>query len=103
MVGDACCDRLRAEVERRCPDHPDRLDCPDAALVYLAKFDEYVRPSRDGGSAGQVLTRCPFCGGRLPESRRDAWFDALEERGLSPWGTALPGEFESDRWWRGRR
>lgn len=97
-----CCEQLRAQVERRCPEHADLMDCPDAAVVYLGKFDEYVQPAADRESRGEVLTRCPFCGSALPASRRDAWFDALEERGLSPWGDQLPAEFESDRWWRGR-
>jgi hypothetical protein len=97
-----CCEQMRAELELRCAEHADRLDCPDAIVVYLPKFDEHVRPAADGEGRGQVLTACPYCGQALPPSRRDAWFDALEARGHSPWGEKLPAEFESDRWWRGR-
>jgi hypothetical protein len=37
-------------------------------------------------------------GARLPESQRDRWFDQMERRGIDPWTTDVPAEFQDDRW-----
>jgi hypothetical protein len=36
-----CCERMQAQVEQRCPDHPDRHDCPDALISHVSKYREY--------------------------------------------------------------
>jgi len=70
------------------------------AISYEPRFDEYTIPS---GGAQQRLFYCPFCGDRLPESRRDQWFDELEARGVvDPWHDELPIAYSSDEWWRHR-
>ncbi|MET7424199.1 hypothetical protein [Dactylosporangium sp. NPDC005555] len=74
-------------------------DDPDVVVVYDAKFDEYGLPVRDGGASMVVIGYCPWCGGRLPASRRDAWFDAVEGLGLDAWEDEVPGEFRGDGWW----
>ncbi len=68
------------------------------AVSYDPRFDEYTIPSGDGL---QQLSYCPFCGERLPESKRDQWFEQLEARGVAdPWREALPAEYHSDAWWK---
>lgn len=44
------------------------------------------------GSSGLLMDYCPFCGQRLPESLRDAWFDRLDELGLEPEDDEIPAE-----------
>ena len=55
-----CCDMMRYYV-----DHEDRV------IYYWARFDEYLVPVHDGGSSGIQMRFCPWCGARLPVSKRD--------------------------------
>jgi hypothetical protein len=66
-----CCETMRREVERRCEEHPDRFDCPDALIAYSPRFHEYGIIIHDGGSSVSRIEFCPWCGSRLPESLRD--------------------------------
>lgn len=55
-----CCEMMRYYI-----DHEDRV------IYYWARFDEYLVPVHDGGSSGIQMTFCPWCGVRLPVSKRD--------------------------------
>lgn len=77
----------------------DPWDDPDVVVVYTAKFDEYGLPVKDGGTSMVVIGYCPWCGARLPQSKRDAWFDEMERLGLDPWEDELPEQYHSDAWW----
>ena len=57
----------------------------DRAVFYSAEFEEYAIPVRDGGSSGLVMSFCPWCGQRLPESTREQWFQKKERAGEDPW------------------
>ncbi|GAA3293073.1 hypothetical protein Dvina_43700 [Dactylosporangium vinaceum] len=90
---------MRAQLEREPDDDLDPWDDPDVVVVYMPRFDEYGLPIRDGGTSMVVIGYCPWCGARLPESRRDAWFDEMDRLGLDPWEDELPEEFQTDAWW----
>lgn len=55
-----CCDMMRYYIE-----HEDRV------IYYWARFDEYLVPVHDGGTSGIQMKFCPWCGTRLPISKRD--------------------------------
>ncbi len=63
--------------------HADKFSCADAAVDFIAKFREYGIIVRDGGSH-IVISYCPWCGARLPDSQRDRWYDELERHGIDP-------------------
>ena len=65
------------------------------SVHYDSRFDTYWISA---GSAQQCLFYCPWCGEKLPASKRDAWFDAVEALGLDPWEGEVPEEFQSDAW-----
>lgn len=67
------------------------------SVRYDSRFDEYWVPA---GSAQQALFYCPWCGEKLPASKRDDWFDAIEALGLDPWHDDVPEAFQSDAWRR---
>ncbi|MGN7158827.1 DUF6980 family protein [Sphingomonas sp. SAFR-052] len=67
------------------------------SVQYDSRFDEYWVAA---GSAQQCLFYCPWCGQKLPPSKRDEWFDAIERLGLDPWADEVPEDFQSDAWWR---
>ncbi len=47
------------------------------------------------------MSACPWCGRRLPDSKRERWFAELEKLGVdSPLVDKLPAPFDSDQWYR---
>ncbi len=94
-----CCNEMGLSLAHDCGQHADPFDCADTALVYNEVFDEYGMPVRDGGMSYLVVSHCPWCGARLPQSRRDAWFDAVEASGLDPDDAeALPARYLTAAW-----
>ena len=78
---------------------------PDHMIYYSRQFDEYGIIIHDGGSSYItyiIIRHCPWCGKKLPESKRDLWFDELEKLGIdSPLiSKNIPIDFQSDAWWR---
>jgi hypothetical protein len=98
-----CCADMAGALAYDCPQHDNPFDCPDALLYYAPQLDEYGLIVHDGSGTYVLIDACPWCGTRLPESRRDAWFDALEALGLAPLGDDIPEDFKSDLWWRKRQ
>jgi hypothetical protein len=95
-----CCGRMKREVSTRCRRHRDRAACADALVAYWAKYDEYGLLVHDGGSSMVPIAYCPWCGTRLPASKRDRWFDALKAMGLEPGDQRIPAAYRSGAWWR---
>jgi hypothetical protein len=84
-----------------CSEMVFHINDPSLPLSYDARFDEYFI-SRTGSSV-QVLKYCPFCGGNLPPSRRDQFFDELEQQGvefeLGSDDDVLPERYRKPHWW----
>lgn len=78
-----CCTRMEEAVTSACGNHADRHECPDCLIDYNCKFDEYGIIIHDGGSSVLTIDFCPWCGSKLPKSRRDEWFDELEKIGIT--------------------
>lgn len=98
---DHCCDRMRAQVAFACDAHPDLAGCPDSLIAYSARFDEYGLRVHDGGGSVVSIAYCPWCGERLPSSRREEWFRRLEELGFQdPLSQGIPSEFTTSAWWK---
>jgi len=96
-----CCDEMRRQIAWHCSDHADPFECPDALVRYSDRFDEYGLIIHDGGTSVSVIHFCPWCGGRLPASKRDRWFKELEALGFNdPGEQEIPERFLSDAWWR---
>lgn len=53
-----------------CDRHPDRFECPDALLHYGTRTGEYGIIIHDGGSSVVTIQYCPWCGTKLPRSKR---------------------------------
>jgi hypothetical protein len=65
-----CCDMMRYYIA-----HEDRV------IYYWARFDEYLVPVHDGGTSGIQMRYCPWCGTRLPVSKRDVVLGREEHEG----------------------
>jgi len=76
---------------------------PNRVLDWIASWDEYLIPMPYDGYFSTLIRYCPFCGGRLPESKRTRWYETLWSLGfLDPGCEEIPTEFDTDRWWRER-
>lgn len=84
------CVHIAYRVTQTCKDHGKR--CPDIVIHYLSKFDEYF-------IADYIIHHCPWCGKKLPNSKRDLWFDTLKKMGITDIDKQrIPKRFESDAW-----
>lgn len=65
-----CCEVMRFQLNQRCDQHEDPFDCGDILIYYSRDFDEYGIIIHDGGASYSVIHYCPWCGAKLPESKR---------------------------------
>ena len=76
------------------------IDTSDATVIYNEVFDEYGLLIHDGGNSKILIGFCPWCGKKLPESKRDCWFDELEAIGIeSPFEQEIPKKYQTRAWW----
>lgn len=100
MMKQHCCETMTNKVNFVCKQHKDPFDCPDNIIFYSAKFDEYGIIIHDGGSSFIEISFCPWCGTKLPTSKRELWFDTLEKLGYNnPFEQDIPQAFKSDKWY----
>lgn len=94
-----CCEAMAAALDFACDQHEDPFACADGLVVYNEIFDEYGLAIHDGGASYVLITHCPWCGGRLPDSQRDRWFEAVESLQLAE-GVDPPPRFLTGAWRR---
>jgi len=86
---------------KMCDEHSDPYECPDYVVSYIEKFDEYGLIVHDGGRSSYEISFCPFCGAKLPESKRDRWFEELEAIGIEdPSEQEIPSKYKSGAWYK---
>ncbi|MBN2016591.1 MAG: hypothetical protein JW794_00410, partial [Candidatus Cloacimonetes bacterium] len=90
---------MKREVEFVCPTCKDTLQCPDKLIYYSSIFDEYGFLIHDGSGTYELIGFCPWCGSKLPESKRDKWFDELGELGYyDPLNQEIPEKYKCSKW-----
>jgi hypothetical protein len=69
-----CCDEMRRQLRRRCPEHPDLATCPDALVGRFGRARTIGLYVHDGGPSYVRIRYCPWCGTRLavPDAAREA-------------------------------
>ncbi|MCB1494678.1 MAG: hypothetical protein KDJ86_02740 [Bauldia sp.] len=97
-----CCVEMRDALVNCCEEHADDpFACPDMLIAYSDTFCEYGLIIHDGGPSYLVISACPFCGTKLPESGREEWFDRLEAMGIDdPVSGEIPEAYRSGAWRR---
>jgi len=75
------------------------FDNVDNPISYAEKFDEYGLKIFDGGNSSILIEFCPFCGEKLPKSKRDEWFDEIEKLGINPWKDKIPEKYLTAKWY----
>jgi hypothetical protein len=95
-----CCEEMTYYVNMECDQHDNPFDCPDNTIFYNEVLDEYGVIVHDGGEAYILIEYCPWCGKKLPDSKRMLWFDRLEELGIdSAFDDKIPQELRISKWW----
>lgn len=65
-----CCEMMNRQIEVACEEHISPFDCADNVIYYSQKLNEYGLIIHDGGSSFITIEFCPFCGTKLPESKK---------------------------------
>lgn len=94
-----CCAGMDAQANFVCSDHEDLWDCSHVFVYYSSTWNEYAIENLTRTDNG-ILDYCPYCGTKLPESRRGAWFDLAEPLGLTPLLGEVPKEYLGFNWLR---
>lgn len=98
-----CCEHMDHATQLKCDTHRDEFECPDVLIIYVDRFAEYGIIFHDGGTAYSIISYCPYCGTKLPSSKRDIWFDELRKLGIDdPDEQDIPREFESGLWYKNK-
>lgn len=93
-----CCNNMKYFIEQNPGENPF---ISDNIILYVKQFDEYGIIVHDSGESYITISHCPWCGKKLPDSKRDLWFDELEKMGIeNPLEDDIPIEFKSDIWWK---
>ena len=91
------------KLNYKCEQHPSPSDCPDSIIHYPPRFDEYGAIIHDGWSSYISVDYCPWCGRKLPESKRELWLDRLKGLGHdNPSEQDIPKEFNTPGWYSGQ-
>jgi len=73
-----CCSKMRKAVNFSCDIHKNMYDCRTSSI--LIKF-------------------CPFCGKKLPNSKRNKWFNKMEKLGIDINKDKIPKIYLNFGWW----
>ncbi|HQU82415.1 MAG TPA: hypothetical protein PKY59_04785 [Pyrinomonadaceae bacterium] len=65
-----CCELMKTRTEFVCEKHESPFDCADSLIYYSKRFNEYGLIIHDSGSSFIKIDFCPFCGKKLPKSKR---------------------------------
>ena len=96
-----CCEMMNENTNKICEKHNDIFECPEQIIIYNEKFDEYGVIIHDGGQSYLCIEYCPWCGIKLPQSKRDLWFDELDKLGYkNPLEEVIPEEFQTSKWYK---
>jgi hypothetical protein len=90
---------MNEHVVTNCNDDCFNDNC--SLIYYGEKFDEFGIIIHDGGNSFLEINYCPWCGKRLPQSKRNRWFDELEKLGYeTPLEMDIPNEYKSSKWYK---
>jgi hypothetical protein len=96
-----CCSQMDNQIENwKCNQHTYKYECPDAIIDYNEIFDEYWLIIY-WTPAVLIISYCPWCWKKLPDSRRDNWFDELEKLWFSDplFDENIPEKYKTNKWY----
>lgn len=98
-----CCQTMTHQVNYDSEEYSNQIDFHDNLIKYNDQFDEYRIIIHNGGNSSIAINYCPWCGLKLPKSKRELWFDILQKLGFDePFEQDIPNEFKTDEWYRNK-
>jgi hypothetical protein len=95
---------MQDQITYKCGTNSNPFKCPDNLIYRSQRFDEYGIIIHDGGHSYLLISYCPWCGKKLPESKRDLWFETLRKLGFdNPVVQVIPEKFKSDKWYKNKK
>jgi hypothetical protein len=97
-----CCEDMKIHANFTCDEHLNKYECPDAIIEYIEVFDEYGIIIHNSDGVIQEIKYCPFCGIKLPNSKRQEWVEKLNALGYeSPFfDEKIPDEYKTSSWYK---
>lgn len=83
-----CCDNMRQNIEE------------NSIMHYSKVFDEYGINIVEDNSSCILIDFCPWCGRKLPDSKRQEWFYELEKLGFENplFEESIPENYKNEKW-----
>ncbi len=103
-----CCEDMQSHVYNSVYGmtmDPRLSETEDKMIIYSPEICEYGLSIFDGegGTANSYIkiNYCPWCGAKLPGSKRDEWFAKLRKLGYEPFEQydEIPEEFKTSAWY----
>lgn len=95
-----CCSKMKDAVESVCDEHTDRSIVRMRWSAIPRSLMSMASSCTHGGSSIVAVEFCPWCGAKLPESKRDRWFEELQRLGFrAPLEEEVPEIFRDARWY----
>lgn len=90
MISDGihCCTDMQEHIEE------------NNLIYYSDVFDEYGINCVEDGSSYVLIEYCPWCGRKLPFSKREKWFEELEKLGIEDplCDEQIPEKYKNSCW-----
>ena len=71
--------------------------------ILTGRYNQLSTLRKKDGISGVCIAYCPWCGQKLPASKRERWFEELDGMGIdySLFDTErVPEPYLSDAWWK---
>ena len=83
-----CCEDMKINIEE------------NMLISYNEVFDEYGINVPEDGCSYILVEYCPWCGRKLPVSKREQWFEELEKLGFEDplFDETIPAIYKSGEW-----
>lgn len=91
-----CCDSMEVIVNTTCDMHGD--DCPDKFIIFSEQFNEYGI-NIYGTPAVSNIKFCPYCGKKLPKSKRKKFYNTMKKLGIDTNEDKIPKKYRHYGWW----
>ena len=90
-----------AQIAFCCEDMKNNIN--DNQLIHYSEiFDEYRIMVWEDNCSSILINFCPWCGKKLPISKREQWFAELEEKGFENplFDDNIPASYKNGDWWK---
>lgn len=89
------------QIEFCCEDMKNNVN--DSQLIHYSEtVDEYGIKVWEDNCSSILISFCPWCGKKLPISKREQWFAELEEKGFENplFDDNIPASYKNGDWWK---